>query len=105
MTMTNPLLDGLIEPPPDRVPLRAGPLALAYADGDLRAIRLGEREIVQRVYVAVRDRNWGTVPARLSGVRIESTADTFEIAFQADHRQGDIHFTWAGTISGAADGA
>jgi len=35
------------------VSLSAGPLSLGFLDGGLRRIRLGAREVLQRVYVAV----------------------------------------------------
>jgi hypothetical protein len=46
--------------------LRAGPMTLSYESGDLRGIRLGRRQVVQRIYSAVRDRDWGTVPNEIS---------------------------------------
>ncbi len=54
--------------------------------------------------VAVRDRNWGTVPAALSNLRIEAGPDSFRIAYDAAHVQGDIDFRWHGEIAGGADG-
>jgi D-apionolactonase len=100
----NVLCYGSDTPLPPRVPLRAGPLSVVYEAGDLRYIRLGDREIVRRVYGAVRDRNWGTVPARLSNVSIESTGDTFSISYDAEHRQDAIDFRWHGSFTGTADG-
>ena len=50
---------------PKQTPLRAGPLSLIYEAGDLRYIKWGGREIVRRIYVAVRDRNWATITPRL----------------------------------------
>jgi hypothetical protein len=58
---------------PEQVQLQAGPLSVLFEDGDLRYIRHGDREVVRRVYVAVRDRNWGTVLPRLSNLKIERT--------------------------------
>lgn len=43
-------------PLPERIPLRAGPLQMVYDEADLRSIRLGEWEILRRIYVAIRDR-------------------------------------------------
>ncbi len=54
---------------PEQRVLRAGPLTMLYENGDLRYIRLGEHEIVRRLYVAVRDRNWGTVLPQFSNVQ------------------------------------
>ena len=55
---------------PAQLELRAGPLALFYEQGDLRRIRLGDTEILRRIYVAVRDSSWGTVPALFSNVHM-----------------------------------
>src|SRR5438128_1130651 len=101
---TRVLYYGKDEPLPVRRALRAGPLSLLYEEGDLRYIRLGDREVLRRVYVAVRDRNWGTVPARLSNVRIESDGDSFRVSYDVANRQGEIDFAWQGTITGDARG-
>jgi hypothetical protein len=84
--------------------LRAGPLSLNYEAGELRYVRLGEREVLRRVYVAVRDRNWGTVPGKLSNEQIETQGNSFHITYDAEHGQGDIHFLWHARITGASDG-
>jgi D-apionolactonase len=95
---------GSPDPLPARHPLRAGPLTLFYEASELRYVRLGEREVIRRWYAAVRDHNWGTVPATLTRERIETTADTFRITFDAEHRQGAIDFVWQGEIAGDAHG-
>lgn len=95
---------GKDEPLPEQLELRAGPLSLVYEQGDLRYIRLGDREIVRRVYVAMRDRNWGTVPARLSNVRKEVLRDSFRVTFDVENKQGEIDFFWQGTITGDPEG-
>ena len=76
-----PILDGRVAPPPEARTLRAGPLSVVFESGDLRYVRLGDREVVRRIYVAVRDRNWGTVPARLADVTIEEQPDRFLIRY------------------------
>lgn len=100
----NVVLRGVDEPPPQRTPLRAGPLSLEYAQGDLRYVRLGAHEILRRLYVAVRDRNWNTIPARLSNVQINMGEETFHITFDAEHKEGAVDFAWRGEIEGRADG-
>src|SRR5687768_15664957 len=100
----NVLYHGSLEAPPERVPLRAGPLTLFYMNGDLRYLRLGQREIIRRIYVAVRDRNWGTVPAELNNLDLVRRKDSFRIFYDADHIQGDIHFTWKAEIIGEPSG-
>ena len=104
MLPANVLYYGVDEALPERHELHAGPLSLVYEAGDLRYIRLGDHEILRRVYVAVRDQNWGTTPATLSNVRIETSPDSFRLTYDAEHRQGDIDFAWQGSIDGSADG-
>ena len=91
-------------PNAEQLTLRAGPLSLIYVAGDLRYIKLGEHELLRRLYVAVRDRNWGTVPAVLSNVRAEVGPDSFRIGYDAEHTQGDVDFAWRGSITGDARG-
>jgi len=95
---------GTDEPLPERIPLRAGPLSLFWEGGDLRTIKLGGREVLRRIYVATRDRNWGTVPNVMSNVVLEAQADAFRIRYDVENRHDDIHFTWHGEIAGDADG-
>jgi hypothetical protein len=95
----------LIHTAPDlAVPLRAGPLRLVFDRGELRWIRLGEREALRGIYAAVRERGWATVPAELEDLEIEAEPESFRIRFQARHRRGDVAFDWEGRIEGGADG-
>lgn len=95
---------GAEAPLPEQIALRAGPLTLIYQEGDLRYIRLGDREILRRIYVAVRDHNWGTVLPVLSNVQMAIADDAFTISYDAENRQGAIDFGWRGVISGDAHG-
>ncbi len=104
MLPRNVLYYGKDESLPAWQQLRAGPLTLLFEEGGLRYIRLGDREILRRVYVAVRDRNWGTVPAAISNLRVDQAADSFEISYDAENKQGDINFAWTGRIRGDAEG-
>ena len=76
----NVIYHGREEPLPQRVALQAGPVSLFYEDGNLRYLRLGSREIIRRIYVAVRDQNWGSVPAKLSNVDVVNRPDSFRLA-------------------------
>ncbi len=86
------------------VPLRAGPLRLVFDRGALRWIRLGEREVLRGIYVAVREAGWSTVPADLEDLEIEAEPDAFRIRFVARHRRGSVRFDWTGRLEGSADG-
>ena len=61
---------GSEEPPAPRWRLQAGPLAMWFEPETvfLRRISLGQTEIIRGIYAAVRDRNWGTVPPRISNL-------------------------------------
>ena len=86
------------------VPLRAGPLRLVFDRGELRWIRLGEREVLRGLYVAVREEGWATVPAELEDLEIEAEPEAFRIRFRARHRRGGVLFDWVGRIQGGTDG-
>jgi D-apionolactonase len=88
---------------PETIPLRAGSLSLTYENGDLRYIRVGNQEIVRRVYVAIRDHNWGTIQPSLSNVQIDTQADSFRITYDVENKAGAIDFAWHGTIRGEAN--
>ncbi len=89
---------------PEQTQLRAGPLSLLYENGDLRYVKLGDQEILRRVYVAVRDHNWDTIGPSLSNVQMEINDDSFTIGYDVHHSQGEVDFSWRGTIVGDAQG-
>ena len=92
-------------PLPESRLLRAGPLSLLFEEGDLRYVRLGKVEIIRRIYIAVRDRNWETIPIGLSCLRIDEADDSFHITYDADHREREIDFHWRGEIVGDRHGS
>lgn len=87
------------------VELRAGPVTALLYDGDLRHVRVGDVELVQRVYVAVRDAVWNTIPGTIEDLRVESAGETFEVTFACRHAYQDIDFAWRARIAGEADGS
>ncbi|HEX5499090.1 MAG TPA: hypothetical protein VFX03_07685, partial [Thermomicrobiales bacterium] len=95
---------GRDEPPAAGRVLRAGPVTARLVGRDLRNLRFGDAEIAQRIYVAVRDRNWNTVPGEVSDLTIDEGEDRFAVRFAVRHRQHDIDFTWQGEILGKPDG-
>ena len=84
------------------IKLRAGPLSMLFEPDSafLRYVQLGDREIVRGIYVAVRDHNWSTVPSKVSDLKLEATADAFELTFEVKCREGEIDFLWTGTTTG-----
>ena len=92
--------------------LRAGPLRCKFADGELRYIKLGDTELVRRVFVGVRTKTWDTLTPKLTQCDITRTNDSFRIALTALCERGvgaagydsDGGFSWSGTIEGKRDG-
>ena len=105
MLPKNVLLYGKEDPLPVRIALHAGPLNLFYENGDLRYIKFGDREILRRIYVAIRDRNWGTTPPVFSNVRMDIQEDSFYISYDIENKKGEVDFAWHGDIQGKADGS
>ncbi len=100
---------GLTEPPPPRIALRAGPLTLAFEDGDLRQIALGAVEVLRRIYVMVRDHAWNTFPGRIARIEQDIGADRFRIAYTAEHRgmiegAGELAYDSEVVLAGDPDG-
>jgi D-apionolactonase len=100
-----PLWYGRDEPPIEPRQLRAGPLLVELHGPDLRYARSARNEVVRRVYMAIRDLNWNTLPATIGEPEIEDAGDAFRVRFDARTAEGDIDFAWTGTIEGSADGA
>lgn len=63
--------------------LTAGPLSARLEDGALHDIRWNGVEAIRGIAWLVRDRDWGTVPARIEGMRVDQGADRFTVAFDA----------------------
>jgi D-apionolactonase len=91
-------------PPPERRDLAAGPVRAVLEGVDLRGVGQGAEPLVDRVYVAVRDRDWNTIPATITDLAFDRTEAGFSVTFRARHRAGDIDFAWAGSIEGSSDG-
>ncbi|MBX3278848.1 MAG: hypothetical protein KF868_12665 [Acidobacteria bacterium] len=77
---------------------------MRFESGDLRCIKWGEREVLRRIYGAVRDRNWRTVPAKVSVLNCEAADRSFHVLFESEHREREIDFVWRGEITGDQKG-
>jgi hypothetical protein len=95
---------GVDKPLPEQRTLHAGPLTAVLEQGDLRYITAGRFEVVRRLYMAVRDRNWDTIEPRFTAFTVEDRGDSFMVRFSAEHVSADVDFAWEGTIEGRADG-
>jgi hypothetical protein len=100
----NALLHGTTEATREMPVLRAGPATVLLDGVDLRYLRIGRTELVRRVYAAVRDRNWNTVPGTISDLEIDARDDSFDVRFHVRHTSRDVDFSWDGAISGDSAG-
>ena len=95
---------GKDEPLPERIPVRAGPLAAIIEGGDLRYVKLGDDLIVLRLYAAIRDRNWNTIEPAYTSYEVDQSDEGFTVRFAAENVSGDVDFMWQGEITGTPDG-
>ncbi|MEO6282349.1 MAG: hypothetical protein ABIN80_10355 [Dyadobacter sp.] len=84
--------------------LHAGPVTADYADGFLRYIRVGDREIVRMIYFAIRDQNWKTLPFTIKKEKIHDGTDHFTVKLTSYIDFQGVKFTWKVQITGLADG-
>ncbi len=95
---------GVDAPLPEQRMLRAGPLTAVLEQGDLRYISAGGIEVVRRLYMAVRNRNWDTIEPRYTAFSVDDHGDSSTVRFAAEHVSAGVDFAWEGTIEGRADG-
>ncbi|HZS89273.1 MAG TPA: hypothetical protein VFE42_17505 [Chloroflexota bacterium] len=95
---------GRDEPPGEVQVLHAGGIRAELHGMDLRYVKAGDTEIVRRIYVAVRDHNWRTIPGTRSEFELDAGADRFTVRFAVHHQQRAIDFSWRATITGMPDG-
>ncbi|MFN0156058.1 MAG: hypothetical protein ACKVUT_16925 [Gaiella sp.] len=98
------LLHGTDAPLAEMRTLRAGPVTLLLDGVDLRYLRIGGIELVRRVYAAVRDQDWDTVPGVISDLEINESDGGFRVSFTSKHARREVNLSWRGTITGDASG-
>lgn len=91
---------------PKRRTLHAGPLTTELEGADLRYVRVGDVEIVRRLYFAVRDRDWGTPAPIFTKFEIDDRGDGFRVDIEAEHMDPatGVEFAWSGIIEGTPEG-
>lgn len=76
-------LFGTAAPPAESRLLAAGPLSVTLEDGNLRTIRFMGHEVLRGIAFLVRDKDWGTCAAQLSGLEIEAQDARFALRYRA----------------------
>lgn len=89
---------------PEQHALQAGALSAVLDESQILNIRWRGQEVLRRIYAAVRDSQWGTVPARVSNLAIRRNASSFLVTFDVLHEQDEIVFAWKGVVEGFASG-
>jgi len=72
--------------------LKTTHLTVAYQQGYLRYIKLGNEELVRMIYTAVRDQHWLTASMTISEEKIEQNEQAFKITYQATYRLNAIEY-------------
>jgi D-apionolactonase len=75
-----------------------GAMRMYLEQGGLRTITYHHIEIVRGIYVAVRDRDWGTIAPTFEEVRLSEDDRGLSISFMCSHREDEIDFSWEGKI-------
>jgi len=90
-------------------PLRAGPVTMKFADGELRYLQTGDGaggniETVRRVYFAVRDQRFDTPTPVFDKITVVRRSDSFTAEYAARVTHNNVEFAWTGQIEGKSDG-
>ncbi len=104
--MDNQTLYGWDRPEPVVACLNAGPISLKFQDGEMRYLRIGGKEIIRRVYFAVRDRVFDTAMPVFDKLEVEDNGSSFRVSMSALCKNDTEHadFSWTGEIVGSEDG-
>ncbi len=94
----------------DESPIRVrtfsvGPISFDLVGVDLKSVRYGTAELVDRVYMSVRDQNWDTIAPAVSALKVQRTKDgALAVTFLARNRSGLIDLAWRGAITATVEG-
>lgn len=84
--------------------LKAGGLTAEFESGNLRYIKFHGIEIIRAISYIVRDKNWGTYNPKLSNLKIEETANSFRVSYEAETSDQNQIFRYTAVISGDSQG-
>jgi hypothetical protein len=97
-------LFGTTESVAETVELRAGRMRCEFDVGAVRRLWWDETEVLRGIAYLLRDRDWGTAPARISGLEINRQPDRFEIGFTLTMAVDAATLTANARIEGGDDG-
>jgi hypothetical protein len=68
-----------------------GKLGLTYENGFIRYVKAGGAEVVRMIYFALRDRQWRTIPFKITGEQIHYAQDkSLRITYQATNQSDGL---------------
>ena len=91
-----------LELPQARI-LKAGALTCLYEEGNLRYISLGKTELVRKIYGAVRNDNWTTIPYIIEDETVTINESGFIIAYTAIYNLDQVSYKAVYLIEARAD--
>ena len=103
-TSTDILYYGEARTPKQRIQGSAGELTFVLEDGMLKHVCLGQVEIARRVYFAIRDMHWNTIPCAISDPQVERGGNEFRATWMGCSQSSEIGFEWKGEILVTAPG-
>lgn len=83
--------------------LQAGKLNAQFINGRLCHICYEGVPVIDEIYYALRDCNWGTIPFDIDEFTLEQRDLEFDLKFRGTHRSEDINYTFFAKISGSRD--
>src|SRR5260221_11649201 len=86
------------------IELVAGPATALFTGGDLRTIRISGCETINRIYFALLDHNWGTIPGKISRLRVDLGEVRFLYTYRSEHRKREGHLISIAIINGETAG-
>jgi len=84
--------------------LHAGTLSCWLVGADLRRLSLNGQEIIQRIYFALRNATWRTVPLHIQRSEVAHSTDGFTVAIELASNDPLVHYRARLSLSGTADG-
>ena len=92
----------MVSRPPTR--LEAGRLSCVLDGADVRDLRVGRQRVLTRLYIAVRDESWNTIPFRCTQRALDADGQHFKVQLECAVEQPPISAEWDVTVAGHADG-
>ncbi len=72
----------------------SGQLKATYKDGYLCDISYADIPVIDRLYIAVRDQFWNTIPGKIEHLKIKESDIGFEISFVSHHAENEVNFQY-----------